>query len=71
MGTTEKEMVPGDALKSLSQYYLSIPGCMVWREREEGRRVKQKETEIDGEEERRFEPLPHQQSPPDRAGTVN
>lgn len=67
-------MVPGDALKSLSQHYPSIPGCVeggreggkIERERERNRK-----TEIDGEEERCFEPLPHQQPPPDRAGAVN
>lgn len=46
-------MVPGDALKSLSQRYLSIPGCTVRRERAR----EERETERDRDRWRRGEEL--------------
>lgn len=61
-------MVPGDAPKSLSQHYRTIPGRVVcvWRERGEEKREEQKEVQRDGGEERSFEPLPPVASPPSR-----
>lgn len=43
-----------------------------WQHRVKGWRTeKWRETEIDGEGQSSFKPLPHQQSLPDRAGAVN
>jgi len=55
--TTEREILPGDALKPLRQHFVFIPGFMAGK----------------GAEERSFEPLPHQQAPPDsaEAGALN
>ncbi len=57
MRTTEREIVPGDALKSLSQHYLSIPGYMVGMEggREDRERWEETERWKRGEERRRGE----------------
>lgn len=57
MRTTEREIVPGDALKSLSQHYLSIPGYMVGMEggrtERNGKRLRDRGEERRGEERRR------------------
>lgn len=69
-------MLPGDAPKSLSQHYRTIPGRVVCVEAERRggkKREEQKEAQRDGGEERSFEPLPLPlpSPPPDRAGAVN
>lgn len=54
VGTTEREILPGEALKPLSQHYLSIPGCMVGREggSREKKRERDRVTEKQMEERR-------------------